>query len=506
MAAWSHLDMLQHIPFVRALRRSRKASSGQPGLSVCFVNFTGLRANWGCQATSFELLKLVDGCFGDDVSPQYSFVPLLAQTPLELDLDQRLPEIFAAFEKVATNACDKADALSLLEEICLARFGDWADLVRTADLVVFQAEGTMSGRFEFRTGPGVFLLPFVAKHAWGRRVISLNQTLFSTRPEMTAMVRHALAAFDFVAVREAFSVAFARAEAIPCAYVPDAAFLTRPCPDARLPTLVEGESHFCVTGSALKEVEGSRHIFELADKIRSATGSTPVLAAASDRTLIELAAENWAAGSYKVVPKNVHYPAVASILERCDFLLGGRYHMAIMAAAVGTPTLLLRGNTPKNEGLAAMLGSPYPVRRADDTEAVVADARRLVENLPAERAKLREIVAEIVGTLERAQAHLANTVRPGHWPPFDAAAAEISPEISPEYAELAARKEPPKAWPPKDAPVKVQQVLPPLLAGLSGDPQRTGRVVTRLLTVDSGSRHLPRDKRKLLKAYATATR
>jgi polysaccharide pyruvyl transferase WcaK-like protein len=506
MAAWSRLDMLQHLPFVRSLRRPRLAGTGQPQLSVCFVNFTGLRANWGCQTTSFELLKLIDRCIGDDVSPRYSFVPLLGQARLELDLDQRLPEIFAAFESVATNAPDRAAALALLEDICLARFGEWVDPVRTADLVVFQAEGTMSGRYEFRTGPGVFLLPFVAKHAWGRRVVSLNQTLFSTRPEMTAMIRHAVAAFDFIAVREAHSAAFAREAAIECAYVPDAAFLTRPCPDARLPALPHGESYFCVTGSALKEARGSLYIFELADEIRAATGLKPVLAAASDRTLIELAAERWEAGSYKIVPKDVHYPAVASVLERCDFLLGGRYHMAIMAAAVGTPTLILRGNTPKNEGLAAMVRSPFPVRRADDAEAVVADARRLVANLPAERASLREAVAEIVATLHRAQAHLANAIGTDHWPPFEATPPKVPPDISPDYAELAARKEPPKSWPAKDAPVTLEQVLAPLLAGLSGDPERTGRVVERLLSGDPGHRALTRDERKLLKAYAAGAR
>jgi hypothetical protein len=504
MAAWSRLDMLQHVPFLRVLRRPRKAGPEPPQLSVCFVNFTGLRANWGCQTTSFELLKLIDGCIGDDVTPRYSFVPLLAQTPLESDLDQRLPEIFKAFESVATNAPDKAEALSFLEGICLARFGDWVNPVRTADILVFQAEGTMSGRFEFRTGPGVFLLPFVAKHAWGRRVISLNQTLFSTRPEMTAMMRHALASFDFVAVREAYSAAFASAEGLACAYVPDAAFLTRPCSDARLPTLQAGVSHFCVTGSALKEVQGSLHIFELADRIRSATGSTPVLAAASDRILIGLAAERWTAGSYKVVPKDVHYPAVASILERCDFLLGGRYHMAIMAAAVGTPTLILRGNTPKNEGLAAMIRSPFPVRRADDTDGVLADALRLLAGLPAQEAKLQEAVAEIVATLGRAQAHISNALRTGDWATFDTAAPKIPADISPEYAELAARKEPLRSWPPKDAPVAIEQVLGPLLAGLAGDPQRTCRVVTRLMAGKSVNPRLLRAERKLLKACATA--
>jgi polysaccharide pyruvyl transferase WcaK-like protein len=395
------------------------------------------------------------------------------------------------------------EALSYLEDLCVRRYGEWANLARQADLIVFQAEGTMSGRVEFRTGAGIFLLPFVAKHAWGKRVIAMNQTLFSVDPGITEMVTHALRDFDFVAVREGFSVEFARSAGISCAYVPDAAFRTKSSPDVRLPDLDGPRRYFCVTGSALAEKNIAEHIVELADRIRKSSALIPVLAAASDQSLVKIASQRWRDGDYVVVPSDIHYPAVAYVLERCEFLVGGRYHMAIMAAAVGTPTLLLRGNTAKNEGLAAMLRSAFPVRSTTEIDAILSDAKALLGNLPHHKAVLRKAVSEILETIERATEVIADGIRTGIWRSFTSDLPTVSSSIAPIYAEAAARKRLPKNWPPGDAPIELSQILSPLLAGFPGDRAATARVIERILAHSPEyERCLTRDQVAILKAYS----
>ncbi|TXI03437.1 MAG: hypothetical protein E6Q73_04615 [Pseudorhodobacter sp.] len=73
---------------------------------VAIVNFTGFRNNWGCQATSFELMKFMAACFPAKTDLRFSLVPLLSHCAMDLQLQDRLDEVYAAFTAVATAAPD----------------------------------------------------------------------------------------------------------------------------------------------------------------------------------------------------------------------------------------------------------------------------------------------------------------------------------------------------------------------------------------------------------------
>jgi len=238
---------------------------------IVIINFTGFRGNWGCQATSVELVKFIAGCFPEGTALNFSFVPLLPSSKVDLAYDRQLDRVFQAFTDVAQAREGAGASLDFLERACTARYGFWADRVRHADLVVFQAEGTMGMGTNFTRGPRLMLLPFVAKHAWGRKVISLNQSFYSHDARIRQNAAEAFASFDFAAFREGASVALARASGVTqAAYVPDVAFLSPMAEMARSP-LQPGQGYFAVSGSALKNPRRYALIMEQADRIRDAT-------------------------------------------------------------------------------------------------------------------------------------------------------------------------------------------------------------------------------------------
>ena len=149
---------------------------------IAVLNFTGFRKNWGCQATSWELLKFLDSTFVD--LPHFSLVPQLPHCALDVQLNDRLDEIFAGIHAVLSESRNADLRLRFLTRLCTERYGIWAERVRSADCVVFQGEGKMSGAPDFNHGLGLLLLPFIAKHAWGKPVLSLNSNNFWPRREV----------------------------------------------------------------------------------------------------------------------------------------------------------------------------------------------------------------------------------------------------------------------------------------------------------------------------------
>jgi polysaccharide pyruvyl transferase WcaK-like protein len=475
-------------------RRGFKMRAEAAVNKFCIVNFTGFRGNWGCQATSWELLKFINGCFGDRKLPQVSFVPQLPHCDVDLRLAKCVTQIYSAVRSVTDGLPDAQAKLRYLEQLCTERYGFWLDEVRSADIIFFQGEGTMSGCVNFSEGVGLFLLPFVAKHAWGKPVISLNQTIFGRDPELLAAVARMLNSFDFTAVREGASAEFAKSLGIvPCHYIPDAAFLTKPSPDPLLPTLKPSQRYFCVTGSASAESEARDIIFGLADRVRVETGLTPIVAISKDTRIRELARSHWPSGTYEVVDQAVHYPAVAHVLQHCEFVLGGRYHMAIMAAAVGTPSILLRGNTFKNEGLAAMIRAPFPVRTFHQSTEIMADVHALLSDLKSARRQLNDAAALIHTCLREAQSLLVDVMSgrtSGRNISTRPPTIKVSDDSTDYYVDVALRgiDKIEKKGVTKSALKKrlgsrrsLRELLVPLLSGLQGDPIATRLALNQIL-------------------------
>ncbi|MCW8842876.1 MAG: polysaccharide pyruvyl transferase family protein [Rhodobacteraceae bacterium] len=458
---------------------------------IAIINFTGFRGNWGCQATSIELVKFIAGCFPQDEALKFHFVPLLPSSRVDVEYDRDLDRVFAAFSDVAAGTDRAASSLAYLTRACEARYGVWAEHVRNADLVVFQAEGSMGMGANFTRGPRLMLLPFVAKHAWGRRVVSMNQSFYSHEEIIRKNAAEAFGSFDFSAFREGASVALARASGVAqAAYVPDVAFLSPRGPAMTPDPIGDEAGYFAVSGSALKDPRRYEYIMAQAEAIREATGLKPILALSRDYKMTLRAMMKWPRGSYARIPSDARYAQVTGVFARCRFLLSGRYHMSILSAAAGTPNVILTGNSFKNEGLVSLLGMTRPVHGFADTDAIVAEALAVNANQEAERAALEAQVGRIRETLRAAQVHVAKIIAgetPGAFvdtlPPYD-----LKSEVLDRYYAHGRGKgsKPVKAWPGRrlgrERPMR--DILEPLLDGIAQDGPATLATLKRMAAAD----------------------
>ena len=453
---------------------------------VAIINFTGFRGNWGCQATSFELLKFIAGCFPEGEPLSFDAVPLLPTSRVDEAYDAELDRVYDAFTEVAGGG--QGTALAYLTKACEARYGFWADIVKRADLVVFQAEGSMGLGANFSRGPRLMLLPFVAKHAWGRRVVSLNQSFYSHDPKIRQNAAEAFSGFDFTAFREGASVALARQCGVTnAAYVPDVAFLSRPSGGRDL----GGAGYFAVSGSALKDPRRYELILDQTRRIAAATGLKPLIAVSRDLKMKARVLLGWRPGSYATVPAGATYTQVTGMLAQCRFLLGGRYHMSIMSAAAGTPNIILTGNSFKNEGLVSLLAARRPVHDFDETDAIVGEAQAVLADEAAERAALAGQVTLIRKTIRDAQDHIRRLIAgeaPGAFTD-DLPVYDLKPEILARYEAYGQGKgkSGSRALPGArlGRRAAASEFLPPLLEGLAGDEDATLATLRRMAAGDA---------------------
>lgn len=458
---------------------------------IAIINFTGFRGNWGCQATSIELVKFISGCYPAGTPLSFSFVPLLPASKVDLAYEAEIDRVYTAFSDVAHQTDRGPSAVKYLEEACIRRYGFWADIVRRADLVVFQAEGSMGLGATFARGPRLMLLPFVAKHAWGRTVVSLNRSFYSHDEVIRKNAAEAFGSFDFSAFREGASVALARQCGVRQAgYVPDVAFMS-PTAQNPWPDLLADGEYFAVSGSALKDPKRYELIMDQVDQIRAATGLKPLLALSRDYHMTLRAWWKWKRGSYAQVPAKASYAQVTGLFANCRFLLSGRYHMSILSAAAGTPNIILTGNSFKNEGLVSLLAAARPVHRFADTDAIVAEACAVHQNRETEARALTTQVDRIRATISNAQDHIARIVageNPGvfkdNLPEYD-----LNPAILERYFAYGQGKGKtqgrvlPGARLGRDKPMTA--ILQPLLDGLASDPDRTLQTLHKLALADS---------------------
>lgn len=368
-------------------------------LRTVIVNFTGDRSNWGCQATSWELLKLLHKAFADRLVIPFDFVPLFPRHQMDFDVDQQFGD---AIRSAMASESLSPEQSALLVKVAEQRYGALFEKIRYADLVVFQAEGTLTGS-DMLHGWRLLLLPFIAKKVFGKVVLSLNQTIFWKNSNIDTYVVNAFNSFDFVAVREPSSLAYIRAAGVGHAgLIPDAAFLTQAMQSGYgLPELVSEKKYFAVTGSAALDFFSVESMFLVIEQIRDRFGLSAVFicSAASDLKLIKMARERWGP-DVLYVQASANYRAVADVIRQCEFLFGGRYHMAILAATVYTPMVLLPSNTPKNEGLLALLDYPLDVRRIEDKATILDDVQRIIESPVDFKSVLKRGMTRILSLID----------------------------------------------------------------------------------------------------------
>ncbi|MBZ9678120.1 polysaccharide pyruvyl transferase family protein [Mesorhizobium sp. ES1-1] len=351
-------------------------------MKICILNYTGDRGNWGCQATSENLEQFLDRTFGNTGPVEINTVPF----PREHKID-RLHEAIHGDRIRAVYAGDAVDerSLALLEHLTVERFGRFTEIVHSADMVVFQGEGTV-GPSSYLRNTRLFGLPFVAAKRWNKPVYSMNQSIYAASEADGRVLANLFNSFALVSVREMTSLAYADRIGIRNAIIcPDMAFAEH----AAAEVLVPSERYFCVSGSAASEYYDHDAFVGCVRRISDTLSLRPLFlySRGNDRRLADAALSADDVFDGAAIP---HYSQLAGLLRHASFVFGGRYHTAITALAQGTPAILLPGNTFKSEGIGPMMGVACPVFDVTETEteAIIEAAVAITSNLSLRRAEI----------------------------------------------------------------------------------------------------------------------
>ena len=402
-------------------------------MKAAIINFTGGRENWGCQATSDEMLRFCRGIIARWPQSEIMLVPCLPKHALDSFIERvhgkRIRRIFAA-------ECPRPSDLRFLEGLVEQRFGAMIERVRSSDIVIFQGEGTMGPKVHFR-GLRFFALPFLAKHLWRKPVVSLNQSFYAARPSDLAVAANIYRHFDIVALREGQSYALYRGLGVGQPLLcPDLAFRARPADGAGHEV---DSPYFCVTGSAAMDEYDLGAYALLIGELAASTGLRPLLlySKQDDARLLSAVAEALPAGTYAAINSKhmATYDAILPILRDARFVIGGRYHTAVTALAQATPVILLPANTHKNEGLATMLGIDLPVHGIADRHAILAEAQVLMRPGNGRADAIRKALDTVAARQEAFANHLAGFLAGGD------RAGGIDPLLIPDIPAATVRRQ-----------------------------------------------------------------
>ncbi len=354
-------------------------------MNLLLLNDTLQRQNWGCQATSRGLRTLLSAG-GRSETLRMTSVPMVKERSIDRLLQRqcadRLQGIFEGRDV-------SPPAVRFVRDVARVRFGrEVVAAVEAADLVIFQAEGTMTGA-SFGVGLRLLILPWLAK-AFGKPLVAMNQTLFSQSESFIDAVTGVLGMADVLSVREPASLEWAQQQRLKsCRLVPDAAFME--------PTVTPNpEDRFAVTGTAMSERFSADAYLDVVASVARRTGLQPIFFCSTNADLKIVAAGRERFPESEALPVETDPAGVAAAMGRCRFLMGGRYHMAILAALATTPTLILSTNTHKNIGLRRLLGcGPPVVAFPGDVETLPGHAETLLREETALRSRLGRRIGEI---------------------------------------------------------------------------------------------------------------
>jgi polysaccharide pyruvyl transferase WcaK-like protein len=359
-------------------------------MRIVVTNYTGDRGNWGCQATSRELLRFLRETVTDGDAASITTVPL----PAPHAFDRHVEAGYGGqLRRVYSDPRPSEEAIRFVETLARERFGQACDDLAEADAVVFQGEGTVGPQSMFRS-LRLFALPFLAVHRYRKPVLSMNQSLYATDAEDAALIRSLFGRFSMVALREAASYCFARSIGLDHAVLcPDFAFRQAPVPPTR--PLGPSGDYFCVSGSAARGGYEPESLHRILRRVVEEHGMRPVFLSSRAKDTRELGALlGGLRGATIVSSTDVPDAAqLAGVLAGASFVIGGRYHTAIAALTQGTPALLLPGNTHKNEGLAAMLNLELRVLGTGDEDAIMERIEAIIGGRGPGREAIRTAVA-----------------------------------------------------------------------------------------------------------------
>ena len=311
---------------------------------VALLNDTTHWYHWGCNGTSTAITTtLRERGYAVDALPISGMYGLSAGPRSLEEFDD--PHCFRRFSA--------ANAWALRE-------------LEGADTIVINGEGSLHGLNDYVMN--LLYLAYISKTFLAKPVQLVNHSCYpdgltaANDSEPWRLYRKVYAAADFVALREPESHGLMTQAGITATLSFDCLPLSirrlAPAPERRGDEIV-------IAGSVASREGDLRAWIAFAERMAMAGMNVRVLTGAS---MLPAADDLAFAHALKHgAPRVVELVEADSLewwletLARAAVVVSGRFHHTIAAATLGTPFVLLDSNTPKNTGLARVLGSPLPL-------------------------------------------------------------------------------------------------------------------------------------------------
>ena len=381
-------------------------------MNVLIVNYTGYRSNWGCQATSRGLLQWTKTLLSKSPDLGIDIVPYppthWRDHWQQMRHGQHLESMFQSGTDI------ELQDLKFLEQLCLSRFGDLMDRVRKADLIFFQGEGALGPARTFRRTQ-LFGLPVLAKLLYGKKVVSINQTISYSSNHHANILKSIYASFDMNFVRETESLDLCHSDDWPeFNFLPDAAFQYQPLAPLGNPGI--DCSYFCVSGTAdLK----SYNIKSYAKNIQSISrrwNLKPVFV--YSRSNDKAVADEYRKlddGELMTVSSKSH-PDVDQLLEILTgavMVIGGRYHTSVSALSQNVPVILTRSNSHKSVGLSKLFNGDACLVSHSDSNEMMAAAEMIMTEMDSLKHRLQSSLQSLIKDSNHVSERLAKELNLG---------------------------------------------------------------------------------------------
>lgn len=338
--------------------------------------------NWGGQATSSGIKKLVENTYADA-----EFIPL-SLPPFPLNKVR----VFRRFwEKKLAEAILQDDRVKVLKNLKKLNIDE--EVFDSFDTVCFNGEGAIHKKSRHLIRLMGMLYECKKRGAF---VSALNQTVdLGDDERLQKVVQKVYSMVDYLAVREPVSQRELQKLGLKPELVADAAYALGNFSKDKIEELTKEmhlpEKFIAVTGSSyLKRNKKSMKLMsKVLNKIQNHYEGIPIYFLANAKTDIYLAKKLQAKYGYTIVASPIvkHDKAMA-VIARSYLVVGGRQHPNIFAAMHGTPFIPFKGNTHKMEGVVELLEYPLNVLKWDDEENIV----RAFEKMESLRKRLNDMI------------------------------------------------------------------------------------------------------------------
>lgn len=303
------------------------------------LNDTSEWYHYGCQLTSMGLRGLIGERF---------------------DLADRVP--ISALGSIRCKAIPFEDFSFDGLDSFIAANSEFFARIEAVDTVIINGEGSIHGWNGFVQR--LFYIIKAARTRFGKNVYIVNHSVYPhDRAELCGsrleeLYQEAYAEASFVAVRDGLSLNILNALGVRCVLGFDCAVLS--IDHAQY----EG-SDLVVFGGAAKFGEHHPDVFVALRRAFSERNleccflvGAPAYPAKDDMRLVEAIGK--LDRSFPIVEAGSAQEFVKT-LGRAKLHVSGRFHYTIVSHAVGTPSITLHSNTPKNEALCTTLNAPLPL-------------------------------------------------------------------------------------------------------------------------------------------------